>query len=134
MTTSLLGRDLARRRTVAFHEAAHIAVSEALGWTLQYAWITDEQGEMGDVPPAGIDPDEKKIESAVISMAGPAANERLLGYTPYGCEHDEQAAIDALAGMPVDFDEIAAAADELVVENWDRIIELSDHLYEHGEL
>lgn len=128
-----------RRWVVAVHEAAHVVIAEALGWLVLGCTITDEDGEMNDEAPDGLDRPAELAQSATIALAGISANERQLGGVPHGCEHDEHdaaEALDELAGLGFDlpYADVQAEADALVDELIEDIITTAVELYEHGEL
>lgn len=123
-----------RRWVVAEHEAAHVVIARALGWHVRYARITGDSGDMDDAPPAGRDPIQIRVESAVISLAGTCASARGRLWLPYGCGHDQADARASLRHTDITYADAKHRAARLVRSNWSGIQRVGTQLYLTGRL
>lgn len=135
-----------RRWLVAMHEAAHAIASRELGWSVSKMVINASGGGGYMVPHAprgsrlfgGHTDDEARhlaIDSAVISLAGPAMNARMSWlFLPAGCQFDKADARQCLRRTGVTYAQAWARADSLVGRRRAPITRLAERLYRAGHL
>lgn len=147
-----------RRWLVAVHEAGHVSAARSFDWRVSRVALTPDGGGLtSDSAPMLRERSRRCTESALISLAGPCADEKLLAAAidddreyrldgasrralgkaglPEGCEIDMDTARRLLVQVPdLGYPEALGRARLLVHRRWPEIERVARVLYRRAEL